>query len=164
MNAKYYYGGIPLKEYCEENSIKYSKIIDRILALRKKDPTLSDEELVILALNEDNYTDYRYKYYYKGNTLDSYCSEHGYGYKTVVKKYIKKKQELPEVDDEKIMDLVIEEYRLKKEKRDKIKKIREVFHDLEINQDMKKVKEYCSFLAINFENVQELKNVGYTTY
>ena len=96
--------------------------------------------------------------------LDSYYSEHGYGYKTVVKKYIKKKQELSEIDDEKIMDLVIEEYRLKKEKRDKIKKIREVFHDLEINQDMKKVKEYCLFLAINFENVQELKNVGYTTY
>ena len=63
MNAKYYYGGIPLKEYCEENSIKYSKIIDRILALRKKDPTLSDEELIAFALNEDNYTDYRYKYY-----------------------------------------------------------------------------------------------------
>ena len=161
---RYYFQEMHLRKYCEENSIKYSKIIDRINALRKKDPNLSDEELVILALNEDNYTDYRYKYYYKGNTLDSYCSEHGYVYKTVVKKYIKKKQELSEIDDEKIMDLVIEEYRLKKEKRDKIKKIREVFHDLENNQDMKKVKEYCSFLAINFENVQELKNVGYTTY
>ena len=84
MNAKYYYGGIPLKEYCEENSIKYRKIIERILALRKKDPTLSDEELIAFALNEANYTNNRGEYYYQGMSLKQYCIKNSINYRTIM--------------------------------------------------------------------------------
>ncbi len=159
---KYYHQGIPLKQYCEANSINYGTITKRIRNLKERNPDLSDEELVSYALNPDNYHDY--KYYYEDTTLSAYCAKYGYAYTTIVRKYMKKKQELPEINDEEIMRLVVEEYRLEKERRDKLNKIRDIFHDLEVNQDRETVGAYCSFLGIDFERVQELKNAGYTTY
>ena len=103
MNAKYYYGGIPLKEYCEENSIKYSKIIDRILALRKKDPTLSDKELIAFALNEDNYTNNRGEYYYQGMSLKQYCIKNSINYRTIMARIQKLKILNPNLSKEELV-------------------------------------------------------------
>ena len=112
----------------------------------------------------DNYIEPVYKYYYEDTTLFDYCAKNDYNYSTVVRKFMKKKQELLEISDEEIMRLAVEEYRLEKEKRDKMTKIRDIFNTLKVNQDIEKLKTSCSFLTINFENVQELKNAGYTTY
>ena len=159
---KYIYQGVSLRNYCEKYLLSYQTIISRMCQKRIECPSLNDDELVDYAM--DNYIEPVYKYYYEDTTLFDYCAKNDYNYSTVVRKFMKKKQELLEISDEEIMRLAVEEYRLEKEKRDKMTKIRDIFNTLKVNQDIEKLKTSCSFLTINFENVQELKNAGYTTY
>lgn len=48
---KYYYEGMPLRNYCTENGISYNAILKRINRLKEKEPNLSNEELVEISIN-----------------------------------------------------------------------------------------------------------------
>ncbi len=71
---KYMYKGQTLRKYCLENDISPSTITQRIINLRKENPRLSNDELVVLAIEEFN--NKNYKYFYKGIPLKEYCRSH----------------------------------------------------------------------------------------
>lgn len=49
-NTKYKCQGVSLREYCQNNGLNYRSVLIKINNLQKKDPDLSDEEVVTLAL------------------------------------------------------------------------------------------------------------------
>src|SRR5699024_2082716 len=70
---KYYYLGIPLKQYCDENNLSYRNLITYMSRYRKTDnfKGLSDDEFVEAIM--DQYQPFEPKYLYKGLTLREYC-------------------------------------------------------------------------------------------
>lgn len=79
---RYYYCGIPLKEYCDKKNISYRAIIARINRYTKKHPITSDDELVNIIMDE--YSPFIPKYQYNGTTLRDYCINHDISYYSVV--------------------------------------------------------------------------------
>ena len=59
--GKYYYQGITLGEYCRNNQLVYTTFCNRILKYKQKHPELSDDELVIYAI--ENFENRSFKYY-----------------------------------------------------------------------------------------------------
>ena len=57
-SVKYMYKGISLRQYCLNNNINVATINSRISLLKKNNPSLTNEELVTLAMDEfEKYTD-----------------------------------------------------------------------------------------------------------
>lgn len=87
---KYYYLGIPLKQYCEENNLNYTNIIIYMSRFKKnanfKD--LSDDEFVEAIM--DQYQPFEPKYLYNGITLNEYCKQNDLSYYSVVS-FVKRK-------------------------------------------------------------------------
>lgn len=93
--TKYYYQGISLIKYCQENGLEYQTIIGRIARLIKENPELSQEKALKIAIEE--YNDNRCQYYYQGKSLKKYCEEQGYSYPAIARKLIGKTNE--EIDE-----------------------------------------------------------------
>ena len=87
---RYYYLGIPLKEYCDENNLNYKNIIAYIGNYKKNDgfKNLTDDELVEVIM--DKYQPFKPKYLYKGLTLREYCNKNNLSYYSVVS-FVKRK-------------------------------------------------------------------------
>lgn len=86
----YYYVGIPLKQYCEENNINYQNLI-AYMQYHKKDEkfvNLDDDEFVEAIMEE--YKPFEPKYVYKGVLLIEYCKQNNIPYTSVVS-YVKRK-------------------------------------------------------------------------
>ena len=80
---KYTYKGISLRQYCIENDINFSTIKSRIVNLKKQNENLSNDELVVLAMEE--FDNKNYKFFYHGIPLKEYCNEHPeINYKTII--------------------------------------------------------------------------------
>ena len=62
---KYIYKGISLRQYCLDNGINIGTINSRINNLRKKNENLSNDELVILAMEE--FDNQNFRFFYKGD-------------------------------------------------------------------------------------------------
>ena len=75
---KYTYKGIPLSQYCLEHNINIDTIYLRIRYLKKKDKTLTNDQLVTLSL--ENFKNQKFKYFYKGMPLKEYCKENNLNY------------------------------------------------------------------------------------
>ena len=102
---KYYYLGIPLKQYCEENNLNYKNIITYISKHRNDDcfKNLSDDELVEAIMNQ--YQPFEPKYKYKGLSLREYCSKNNLSYYSVIS-FVKRKLKK---DSTKSIDELIDE-------------------------------------------------------
>lgn len=87
---KYYYLGIPLKQYCDENNLSYRNIITYMSRYRNADnfKGLSDDEFVEAIM--DQYQPFEPKYLYKGLTLREYCIQNDLSYYSVVS-FVKRK-------------------------------------------------------------------------
>lgn len=78
--SKYNYNGQSLAKYCEENSLNYATIVDRVVAVKKK-YNYTDDEATKFAIEE--YTNY--KYYYNEIPLVDYCKLHPeYNYSSIL--------------------------------------------------------------------------------
>ena len=99
---KYYYNGIPLKKYCQENNINYTTILNRINICNKKYSDKSLDEIVQLAINYKPY-----KYNYKGMSLKKYCEVNDIDYNIVISRLNMIKQKYPEKSDDEIVKITI---------------------------------------------------------
>ena len=71
---KYMYKGVSLRHYCIENDINIGTINSRIVSLKKQYPNLSNDELVIVAMEE--FDNKNFRFFYQGMPLKDYCKEH----------------------------------------------------------------------------------------
>ena len=108
MKTKYYYQGIPLKEYCNQHSINYSTIGTRIIAKQKGNPTLSIDELVVYAV--ESYQSSVEKYNYQGMLLTEYCKKNSLSYPTIYTRIQTRIKQCPDSSLDEVISDVIENY------------------------------------------------------
>ena len=98
---EYFYNDIPLKEYCELNNLKYSKINTRIKTFKKRYPDKDIDEIIDMAIN------FQLWYYYNGIPLKKYCDSNNLNYVTVKARIQKFKEKYPDKDIDEIIDMAI---------------------------------------------------------
>lgn len=134
---KYIYKGISLRQYCLDNGINIGTINSRINNLRKKIENLSNDELVILAMEE--FDNQNFRFFYKGVPLKEYCESHPEINYNTIRTYInREKEKNPELSDEEL----IKQY-LDKEHKGIYK-----YYYLGIP-----LKQYCDENNLNYRNV-----------
>ena len=100
---KYMYKGISLRQYCLENGINIGTINSRINNLRKQNEKLSNDELVILAMEE--FDNKNFRFFYKGVPLKEYCKNHPEINYNTIRTYInREKKRKPELSDEELIE------------------------------------------------------------
>ena len=108
---KFFYDGIPLKEYCKDHpEIKYETIRTYINREKQRNLDLSDKELIEQFLNKKHKGIYRY--YYQGIPLKQYCDEHDLNYKNIIR-YISKyrnSDEFKNFSDDEFVEAIMEKY------------------------------------------------------
>ena len=103
---KYMYKGTTLKKYCLENGLNPSTIAQRVRNLKKENPELSNDELVVLAIEE--FEDKNYKYFYKGMQLKEYCNSHPeINYNTIRGYILERRKKQPNLSIEEIIEQYI---------------------------------------------------------
>ena len=134
---KYMYKGISLRQYCLDNGINIGTINSRINNLRKQNEELSNDELVILAMEE--FDNKNFRFFYKGVPLKEYCESHPEIHYNTIRTYInREKEKNPELSDEEL----IEQYL------DKAHKGIYKYYYLGIP-----LKQYCDENNINYRNI-----------
>lgn len=134
---KYMYKGISLRQYCLDNGINIGTINSRINNLRKQNEELSNDELVILAMEE--FDNKNFRFFYKGVPLKEYCESHPEINYNTIRTYInREKEKNPELSDEKL----IEQY-LDKEHKGTYK-----YYYLGIS-----LKQYCDENNLSYRNI-----------
>ena len=102
-SVKYMYKGVSLRQYCKENGIHIGTINSRINNLRKKNKNLSNDELVILAMEEFN--NQNFKLFYQGIPLKEYCESHPEMNYNTIRTYIhREKEKNPELSIEELIE------------------------------------------------------------
>lgn len=100
---KYMYKGITLRQYCLDNGINIGTINSRINNLKKKNKNLSNDELVILAMEE--FDNQNFRFFYKGIPLKEYCKSHPEINYNTIRTYINREKERnPELSDEELIE------------------------------------------------------------
>ena len=100
---KYMYKGIALRQYCLDNGINIGTINSRINNLRKQNEKLSNDELVILAMEE--FDNKNFRFFYKGVPLKEYCESYPEINYNTIRTYInRKKEKNPELSDEELIE------------------------------------------------------------
>ncbi len=100
---KYMYKGISLRQYCLDNGINIGTINSRINNLKKKNKNLSNDELVILAMEE--FDNQNFRFFYKGIPLKEYCESHPEINYNTIRTYINREKERnPELSDEELIE------------------------------------------------------------
>ena len=99
---KYMYKGISLRQYCLDNGINLRTIHSRIENLRKKNENLSNDELVILAM--EKFDNQNFRFFYKGVPLKKYCESHPEINYNTIRAYInREKEKNPELSNEELI-------------------------------------------------------------
>lgn len=100
---KYMYKGIALRQYCLDNGINIGTINSRINNLRKQNEELSNDELVILAMEE--FDNKNFRFFYKSVPLKEYCESHPEINYNTIRTYInREKEKNPELSDEELIE------------------------------------------------------------
>ncbi len=100
---KYMYKGITLRQYCLDNGINIGTINSRINNLRKQNEELSNDELVILAMDE--FDNKNFRFFYKGVPLKEYCESHPEINYNTIRTYInREKEKNPKLSDEELIE------------------------------------------------------------
>ena len=103
---KYMYKGITLRKYCLDNGIKLSTIESRIKTLKSQRKDLSNDELVILVMEE--FVNQNYRFFYKGIPLKEYCDSHPEINYNSIRSYINwEKEKNPLLSDEELIEQYI---------------------------------------------------------
>lgn len=100
-NSKYMYNGITLREYCKQYNINYMNILKFISKYKqnKNNPEISDDELVLEALNI--YTEI----FYKGISLKIYCEyKKKYKYNEIKNYILRRRKDNPNITDDELID------------------------------------------------------------
>lgn len=107
--TEYYYKGISLDEYCLNNGINYRLILGRIYSLKKEG--VKDENIVVIALNDDLFykKSKKYKYLYNNKTLKKHCEENGYDYLVMARRYDRLRLKYPDYDEKNIYKIIFDE-------------------------------------------------------
>ena len=110
QNFKYFYQGLPLKEYCQLNQIKYSTIEAFINREKTKNPHLSYEEIIEQFIKKEHKG--IYKYYYLGIPLKQYCSENNLNYKNIISflNRYKAKGNYKSLSDDELITVIMDQY------------------------------------------------------
>ena len=99
---KYMYKGITLRQYCLDNGINIGTINSRINNLRKQNRNLSNNELVILAMEE--FDNKNFRFFYEGVPLKEYCESHPEINYSSIRTYVNRgKEKNPDLSDEKLL-------------------------------------------------------------
>ena len=138
---KYTYKGIPLIQYCLEHNINIDTIYLRIRYLKKKDKTLTNDQLVTLSL--ENFKNQKFKYFYKGMPLKEYCEKNDLNYSPLIKYIRKQKRETSSKTDEEL----IEQYIAKKHKG--------IYKYYYLGTPL---KEYCEKNDLNYKKILQYIN------
>ena len=134
---KYMYKGITLRQYCLDNGINIGTINSRINNLRKQNRNLSNDELVILAMEE--FDNKNFRFFYEGVPLKEYCESHPEINYSSIRTYVNRgKEKNPDLSDEKLIKQYID-----KEHKGVYK-----YYYLGIP-----LKQYCDDNDINYKNI-----------
>lgn len=131
MKEKYYYDGIPLSQYCKEHGIDMGYIRSRIWKKKhsKKGADLSDEEII------DSVIKVYHKpikcYMYNGMAITQYCELNQINYHTISGRIRTLKKDYPNLTEEKIIDIALNDF-------DKYKKRRSLYYKGE------KLTDFCA--------------------
>lgn len=161
FSIKYYYNGIPLLTYCNNIGLNYNTIIQRYL-YEYADKTDIDIDETIKQI-VDYYIEHpplKTKYYFNDQSLTKFCDVNGYPYLAIWRriKTLESKDNL--LNNDQIIASAIKKY----EDRLEINKISEIFDKLKSNKknDISEIKNICTFLKIDFENVNDLVSMGFS--
>lgn len=100
---KYEYDGKSLADYCRENELIYATMVDRVINLKKSNPSLTDDEATRIAVEEFN--DRGIKYFYDGMPLVDYCRLHPeYNYISIRIYVMRKLEKNPEANVQEVID------------------------------------------------------------
>ena len=104
---KYMYKGMSLRQYCLANGINIGTINSRINNLKKKNKDLSNDELVILAMEE--FDNQNFRFFYHGVPLKEYCESHPEINYNTIRTYVnREKEKNPELSDEELIQQYLE--------------------------------------------------------
>lgn len=161
FSIKYYYNGIPLLTYCNNIGLNYNTIIQRYL-YEYADKTDIDIDETIKQI-VDYYIEHpplKTKYYFNDQSLTKFCDVNGYPYLAIWRriKTLESKDDL--LNNDQIIASAIKKY----EDRLEINKISEIFDKLKSNKknDINEIKNICTFLKIDFENVNDLVSMDFS--
>ena len=157
---RYKYNGKSLSEYCKNNNIKRTTIYNAIYRKKKSGEyeNYTGQEILNAVLERK-----RYKYYYLGISLKQYCDENNLNYMSVLSSVSeqRKNDSFKDLTDEELVEVIIKRH----EKRLKIDKINKIFDKLKVREcNVNEMEEICHFLKIDFKNVEDLVNVGFSYY
>ena len=106
-SVKYMYKGISLRQYCLNNNINVTTINSRINILKKNNPSLTNDELVTLAMDE--FENNNFRFYYNGVPLKDYCMTNpDINYNTIRSYINRERKRHPELTDEELIEKYIE--------------------------------------------------------
>lgn len=147
---KYFYKGMSLRKYCQINKINYDVIAKRISRIKNKNLSISDEELVNLALQQESWT----KYYYNGETLYQFCKCNGFNIDDVTRRFKRLIDREQKTLEQAISDTI--KYYQRKEY---LKNITKIFLYLKSSQDVEdeSLKKIIEYLNINYNNFKHLR-------
>lgn len=157
--SKFFYNGELLVDYCRRTGLSYQTVISKYIKEYSDKPNVDVLEAIkeIIEYYEKN-PPVKTKYYYDNQTLARFCDKNGYSYAKVTNR-------LRRILDKNISySEAINQSLEKAEKKLKIDKIVETFERIKNNQekDLHEWREICDFLKIDFLNVIELLNMGFS--
>lgn len=161
FSIKYYYNGIPLLTYCNNIGLNYNTIIQRYL-YEYADKTDIDIDETIKQI-VDYYIEHpplKTKYYFNDQSLTKFCDVNGYPYLAIWRRIKTPESKDNLLNNDQIIVSAIKKY----EDRLEINKISEIFDKLKSNKknDISEIKNICTFLKIDFENVNDLVSMDFS--
>ncbi len=162
FSIKYFYNDIPLVTFCNNVGLNYYTVIHKYLDEYSENKEISIDCAIkeIVDYYLENPCQVQTKYYFNNQSLAKFCDEKGYPYLAIWRriKTIETKGNLLSTDE--IVEQAIKKY----EDRLQINKINEIFNKLKNNKtnNLDEIKGICSFLKIDFGNVIDLTNMGFT--
>ena len=110
-NFRFFYKGIPLKQYCEEHpEINYNTIRSFINTEKEKNPKLPDGKIIEQYLAKEHKG--MHKYYYLGIPLKQYCDEHTLSYRNIIKYMSRHRNDenFAELKDDEFVEAIMNQY------------------------------------------------------
>lgn len=161
FSIKYYYNGIPLLTCCNNIGLNYNTIIQRYL-YEYADKTDIDIDETIKQI-VDYYIEHpplKTKYYFNDQSLTKFCDVNGYPYLAIWRRIKTPESKDNLLNNDQIIVSAIKKY----EDRLEINKISEIFDKLKSNKknDISEIKNICTFLKIDFENVNDLVSMDFS--
>lgn len=161
FSIKYYYDGVPLREFCNRIGLNYYTVIHKYLFDYSDDTSISVDDAIKRIV--DDYLvnpPVRTKYFFNNQSLTKFCDKNGYPYLAILRRI----KTLQSKDLELSRDNIVEEAIKKYEDRLEIDKINHIFIKLRSSENLSEdeIIDICSKLKVDYENVVDLVNMGFS--